>query len=269
MNSDFQWSLQQVADGIPRGVLEERAKRSFLYPHDNIWPKDGSQFIAIADIIYDNLSSDKKKLFLAVCLASFLLNQKKSSDFPAWFQSKSSVSATLGLELSLEEVTTSWNWGRVAIPGADHAEGWNDRILYALVGMSRKAGTFLQLPPWIDCCLGNDARDSIQIAAELVVNRNPGMGLLFWPQLDSTNPNVVINGSSLGLPVYLSFCSLAANKPIPSILATGSVDSDGILHEVAGLEEKFRLAHKKGFSSFLYPLLPGVKPLDIMSASRR
>lgn len=262
MNSDFQWNLQQVADGIPRGVLEERAKRSFLYPHDNIWPKDGSQFTAIADTIYDNLPTDKKNLFLAVCLASFLLNPKKASDCQIWFQSKSSVSAILGLDLSWDEVSTSWVWGRVAIPGADHTEGWNDRILYALVGMSKKSGIALQLPSKIGSCLSQNARDSIQIAAELVVNRNPGTGLLFWPQLDYTNPNIAINGASLGLPVYLSFCSLAANKPIPSILATGSVDSDGILHEVTGLEEKFRLAHKKGFSSFLYPLLPGVKPLD-------
>lgn len=261
MNNDFQWNLQQVADGIPRGVLEERAKRSFLYPHDNIWPKDTSLFITTADTIYENLNSNQKKWFLSVCLASFLLNQKKSPQFKSWFQSKTSINEVLGLELAWDEIIT-WNWGRIAIPGADQAEGWNDRIIYALAGVSKSTTSMLHLPTWCDQCLSNDSHEAIQTAAELIASRNSNVGILFWPQLDPTSSNIVIRGASLGLPIFLSFYSLTANKPIPSILATGRVDNNGILHEVSGLEEKFRLAHKKGFSSFLYPLLPGVKPLD-------
>lgn len=262
MNIDFQWNLQQVVDGIPRGVLAERAKRSFLYPHENIWPSEESRFLSIVDEIHENLTLEQRKNFFSACLASYLFNPNKAPQgFSEWFQTNTSIHELLGLEMSWEEVT-SWNWGRVAIPGIDLIEGWNSKVIYAMVGCSREASTFLQLPTWANAFLNREAREAIEIAAELLSCRTSARGFLFWPMLDSSNSSSRIKGGSLGLPVYLSFFSLLANKSIPVILATGSLDKDGNLVEVGGLEEKLRLAHKKGFTSFIYPLLDGVKLLE-------
>ena len=266
MNNDFTWNLQAAAEAIPQKALEERAKRNFFRPHESIWPEDDSRFTGIADEIHDNLDPVFQSRFLSVCLASYLLNQAKSSkDFPAWFQRKTSIRKLLGLDLSLDEIT-SYRWGRAALPGVDLVGGWNDKVVYAMVGSSKNQGEKnLLTPSWAPTCMNNEARHSVQLAASLAADESPGAGFLFWPMLDPIlHPG--INGNSLGLPVYLSFWSVANNLPVPQILATGALDPNGGLLAVGGLEEKFALANNKDFSAFIYPLLPGVVPPE---SSRR
>ena len=262
MNTDFLWNIDQVIDGIPRGILDERAKRSFLYPHENIWPQEKARFSVLADEIYYALHVDRKESFISVCFASFLLNPHNAPlGFAAWLQGKKSIAEILGLDLSWDALS-SWTWGRAAIPGVDQVEGWNDKVIYALVGTARDVPSILQMPPWTNKFLSREASTAVQSAAELLAYRTTSRGFLFWPMIDPSNSSFCIKGGSLGLPVYLSFFSLLANTPIPAILATGALGNNGRILEVAGLEEKLRLAHKKGFTTFMYPLLEGVKALD-------
>ena len=172
MNIDFKWNICQVVESIPRGTLSERAKRSFLYPHDDIWPTSDESFMSLANRIFAHLNKSEQYLFLSVCLASFLLNPVKAPQiFIKWFDGKKSSTDCLELGMP-ENYLSSWRWGRAAIPLADPVEGWRDRIVYAVVGYT-KAKTGMLFPKWISQCLNRQAQESIAISASLVSNNRP------------------------------------------------------------------------------------------------
>lgn len=259
--NDFEWKIQQIYEGIPRGVLDRRAAGAFLRPHDAIWPQAENQFTRFADSIYEELPSPlMQRQFLSVCLASYLLATEKAPEIvPSWVQNKCDISDLLGFDQSLETLV-EWQWGRAAIPVVDDINnGLDDRIIYALVAFSQGESHPLY-PKWIDKCLKPEAIESVKIAADLVANRHAASGFFFWPLI---NPDKHINGMSLGLPVYLSFLSIAKGVAIPALLATGALDRHGSLKEVKGLKEKLDLAFRKEFRGFIYPK-DGFLPFEAM-----
>jgi hypothetical protein len=257
MNPDFRWTIPQ-AFGTEN--VEEFAQRNFHCPHDGIWQDGCRQFATEnADHILARLSPACQTLFLSACLAGYLLNPRKAPpEFSSWFQQKSVIGSLPGLTLTWEQLST-FRWHRCALPGVDLREGWNNKVVYALICALPEAEQILVIPPFARNCLNDMAERSVQLAAQLAAEKHPGTGFIFWPILESSQS---ISGNSLGLPVYLSFLSASRNSAIPNILATGALGDDGKLLEVGGLERKFRLAHIKKFTSFIYPLTSSVKPLD-------
>lgn len=261
MNSDFGWTLQQVAESIPHRAVQLHAATSFMRPHDGIWPDDPKLFAATADEIMLALASDQQRIFLSVCLASYLLNTAKApKKFKDWFQSHETINEVFGFEINFEELA-SCHWGRIAIPLADPSKNNKSQIAYAMAAASRTFELPL-FPSWAASALNDESRQTVTDCSRLIAKRYPGCSLYFLPMINPQAASCAINGTSLGLPVYLSFYSLANSCSVPNILATGAVDKSGALREVGFLDEKFRLAEQKHFSSFLYPHFSGIKPLQ-------
>ena len=261
MNSDFSWTLEQVADSIQYNAIKLHAATSFLRPHDGIWPQEPKQFVGIAREIMSTLTSGQKRVFLSVCLVSFLFNPVKAPlQFKEWFKENAAPIDLLGIEISLDQLA-SCQWGRIAIPLADPSGRDRKLIAYTAVGVSRTFTTAL-FPHWIDSSLNGEAQETVKICVNLVTNRYPTCNFLFWPMTNLETSSCLINGTSLGLPVYLTLFSLANNCSVPNILATGTLDSTGTLQQVAFIDEKFKLAEHRQFNLFIYPHFSGIKPLQ-------
>lgn len=256
--NDFHWSLRQIAESIPHNAITLHVATSFLRPHDNIWPDDPSQFTSLVDSVLEVLSSEQQRLFYSVCLASFLLNPlKASAQFKNWFLDKSNIISLLGIDVPFEQFQNC-QWSRVAIPLADPSEGSKEQMVYALVA---KLETTLQIPcfpSWIQAVLNTDAQNAVRIAAELINKRYPGNSFFFWPMVKPFSVCCTVNGSSLGLPTYLTFYSLAQGENPPQIVATGTINSNGDLKPVSFVDKKIDLAIKKGFQLFIHPV-PSLK----------
>jgi uncharacterized tellurite resistance protein B-like protein len=260
--NDFIWNLKQVADDIPHGAIRLHAATSFYWPHDGIWPEPPVSFPELANNICASLSEQQRLQFLSACLASFLLNPSKAPGrFKKWLLELTTIQILVGLDLTLEQLI-GCHWGRVAIPLADPSEGNRELVVYALAGASRTSMRLPLFPVRYRSTLNNAAQDTVSICAGLITKRFPDCSFHFWPIANTTVDSCLINGTSLGLPVYLAFYSLANGCTVPNILATGTVQRDGTLKEVAYLDEKFRLAGQKGFSTFIYPHFSGIKPLQ-------
>lgn len=251
MNPDFRWTIPQAADVNSKELY---ASLRFTSPHDGIWQDDNRTFSSVrADKVYGHLSKDYQSLFLTVCLASYLLNPKKAPlEFRAWFLSKTSVCGLMGLDLSWEEIT-SLSWERVALPGVDLSGGCGSKVVYALVScLPGVGGHNLLFPKPASSFMDKQAQDSVLNAASLASNEHPRAMYIFWPLLNSAISQS-IRGNSLGLPLYLSFLSVARNKPVPNIVATGGLNHEGKVLEVGGIKEKYELASDKKFDAFIYP----------------
>lgn len=254
---DFEWKLRDVLCSISRGKLGFHCQSSFLSPHENIWPEN-DEFTDIADQIHDRLDFSQGVSFLSVCLASYLLNpQNAPAIFPAWVQGKIALADIFGLDLTIDWLL-SRSWGRAAFPLGDVTEKSPGRIVHALVGCSGDGSDeVLRYPSWVCTCLGGDSLEAVEIAVTQVRYRHPHKEFFFWPLLDHLE-GTRFDGKSLGLPLYLSFMSLAVGSPVPAVLATGALSVSGELQAVNLLEQKRELARMSGFKTFLYPLLDDV-----------
>jgi hypothetical protein len=155
----------------------------------------------------------------------------------------------LGIDVTLDEVL-SWRWDRVGFPVLDEYEhGKNDTIYYALVAKTTSEANPLY-PTWASDVMNADALDAVTIAVELAEKAHPGRRFFFWPFI---NPRKPTHDRSLGLPVYLSFLSIAKGKRIPMFIATGEVDRQGILHPVHGVQNKCAKVFEKKYKKFIYP----------------
>ena len=259
MNPDFRWTISQAA-GMDN--LETYANQHFMSPYDGIWQDDRKLFsIDSADRIFDRLSKGYQSQFLMVCLASYLLNPKKSpKEFSIWFQSKSSIKNLLDLDFSWSEIS-SLTWERLALPGVDLSEGWKNKVIYALVSCIPDLGEILQIPKVAQSLMDHKAQQAVHSAASLASRDFPEARYIFWPLVNFTKAQN-IKGNSLGLPTYLSFLSTAQGTSLPNILATGALGLGGKILAVDGIPEKFQLANFKKFEAFIYPLLPGVTEVD-------
>ncbi len=247
---DFQWELKQVVSGIRKGLLEKQVT-FFLRPHDAIWGDNSTDFTQLADEIMALLPDKQmQRQFLSVCLGSYLLNPAKAQiAVPAWIHGKIPVADLLGIDVTLDEVL-SWRWDRVGFPVLDEYEhGKNDTIYYALVAKTTSETNPLY-PTWAADVMNADALDAVTIAAELAEKAHPGRRFFFWPFI---NPRKPTHDRSLGLPVYLSFLSIAKGKRIPMFIATGEIDRQGILHPVHGVFDKFSKVFTKNYKKFIYP----------------
>lgn len=248
---EFNWELRKIASGIRRG-LADRQTAFFLRPHDAIWGENPEDFTQLADEIFSSLPDEQtQRQFLAVCLGSYLLNPAKApKTVPDWVQGKIALSELVGIDVQLDELI-SWRWDRAAFPVLDEYEkGKNDTIYYALI--AKTGGVRIPLyPSWAADVMNTDALDAIAIAAELAEKAHPGSCFFFWPFINPLKPT---HDRSLGLPVYLSFLSLAVNKPVPPIIATGEVDRQGGLLPVRGVQHKWDKAFEKGYKYFIYPV---------------
>lgn len=247
---EFNWELPQVLSGIKKGLLNQQAAK-FLRPHSAIWGDTAEDFTTIADCIMTLLpSAHIQRHFFSVCLASYLLDPRKAPDsVPTWIQKIAPISGIIGCDVSLEALCT-WRWDRAAFPVLDEYEnGRNDTIYYALVGSS-KTGRPSLFPSWISDVLNADAIDAVTIAAELSGKAHTDNHFFFWPFI---NPKKPTHDRSLGLPVYLSFLSLAAEQPIPPIIATGEINRLGELCIVQGVQHKCNKTFEKKYKVFIYP----------------
>jgi hypothetical protein len=247
---EFNWELTQIPPAIKKGLLEKQIAK-FIRPHDAIWGDAADSFVVLAESIYELLpTSEMQRQFLSVCLGSYLLDPRKApTTVPSWIKKRTSITDLIGIDVSLEELC-SWRWDRAAFPVLDEYEkGKNDTIYYALVAKSKTGGHPLY-PSWTLDVLNVDALDSVNIASELVGKSHLGCHLFFWPFI---NPKKPTHDRSLGLPVYLSFLSLAKEKPIPAIIATGEINRLGELHPVQGVLNKWSKAFEKKFKLFIYP----------------
>jgi hypothetical protein len=247
---EFKWELKQVLSGIKKGLLEKQAT-FFLRPHDAIWGNTPADFNQLADEIMSLLPDEQmQRQFLSVCLGSYLLNPSKAPKAVTnWIQGRITVAELLGLDVSLDELL-SWRWDRAAFPVLDEYEnGKNDTIYYALVAKTT-SGTIPLYPSWVSDVMNVDALDSVDIAAELAETAQSGSCFFFWPFI---NPRKPTHDRSLGLPVYLSFLSLAKCKPVPMVIATGEIDRQGKLHPVHGVFDKCDKAFEKNYKKFIYP----------------
>jgi len=247
---EFNWELPQILNGIKCGFAEKQST-FFLRPHDDIWGDELDNFIGIASNIIDMLPYEQLRWqFLSVCLGSYLLNPPKAPvSFLDWFQSKATVSELVGCDISLEEIK-SWHWGRAAFPVLDgYEKGKNDTIYYALVGRS-KSRRYPLFPSWVSDVLNSDAQDAVETSAKFARRTSPKSNFFFWPFI---NPQKPTHDKSLGLPIYLSFLSLVKNSHIPNVIATGEIDSYGVLHPVHGIYEKCNKVFAKKYKKFIYP----------------
>lgn len=247
---EFNWELNKVLLGIKKGLLVKQST-FFLRPHDAIWGEIPDDFSLLAEKIMSLLTTEQmRRQFLSVCLGSYLLNPSKAPKaFPDWIQSKISVAELLGYNVSLLDLL-SLRWDRAAFPVLDEFEdGKNDTIYYALIAES-KSGSYPLYPSWVLEVMNSDALDAITIAAELARKAHCDSRFFFLPFI---NPRKPTHDRSLGLPIYLSFLSLAKGKPVPMIIATGEVDRQGVLHSVYGAFNKCDKAFEKKYKKFIYP----------------
>ncbi|GEM_PF-269892 len=245
---EFSWELPQVLSGLKKNLITQQATK-FLRPHTGIWGNSKDEFPVLAEEIMALLpTSEKKRQFLAVCLASYLLDSSKApATVPSWIQQQMPVSDVIGIDITLENLMTWW-WDRAAFPVLDE-QGKNDTIYYALVASLPTNGHLL-LPSWISEVMDADAQDAVTIAAELAHKSSPETSLLFWPLISPQKPT---HDRSLGLPVYLSFLSVARRTSIPPIIATGEVTLQGRLAPVQGVQHKCDKAFEKRYHRFIYP----------------
>ena len=245
---EFSWELQHVLSGLKRNLLQPQVNK-FLRPHSAIWGAADSNFPSLADEIMALLPmQEKKRQFLSVCLAAYLLDPSKApAAAPAWMETQLPISEIVGFQTTLEELLT-WQWDRAAFPVLDN-RGKNDTIYYALVAAS-SGGCHPLMPSWISDVIAADAQDAVTIAAELARKTWPETGFFFWPFI---NPQKPTHDRSLGLPVYLSFLSVAGRTQIPPIIATGEITLQGRLVAVQGVQHKCDKACEKQYKRFIYP----------------
>lgn len=245
---EFSWELQHVLSGLKRNLLQQQVTK-FLRPHIAIWGTENSNFPSLADEIMALLpTQEKKRQFLSVCLAAYLLDPSKApAAAPAWMQKQSPISEIIGIQAPIEELLT-WQWDRAAFPVLDN-RGKNDTIYYALVAASLDERHPL-MPSWISDVIAADAQDAVTVAAELARKASPESGFFFWPFI---NPQKPTHDRSLGLPVYLSFFSVAGRTNIPPIIATGEITLQGRLVPVQGVQHKCDKACEKQYKRFIYP----------------
>src|ERR1039457_2241899 len=256
------WNIEQAVASLRRGIeyLSATANRNFSNPHDGIWG-NGDKFVEHSNLIKINLSAPQRRLFLSVCLASWLLNPSKApAEMEHWLRSNCNIYDLIGIDSTWEQIV-SWEWARVAIAVADTVDNYRGRIIYCLSACCESDGMNAVLPNWAPNCLDKHACNAVETAAELANYKFPEMAFFLWPILDSSLYG--INGKSLGLPAYLSFCTLASGSKLlsPLHLATGELDGEGNLLEVCALEQKLKLAQDLKFSSFIYPLDTNTAPL--------
>lgn len=245
---EFSWELPQVLSGLKKNLITQQVTK-FLRPHTGIWGISKEDFPVMAEEIMALLpTSEKRRQFLAVCLASYLLDSSKApATVPSWIQQQMPISDVIGIDTTLENLMTWW-WDRAAFPVLDEQEK-NDTIYYALVASLPTNGHLL-LPSWISKVMDADAQDAVTIAAELTHKFSPETSLLFWPLISPQKPT---HDRSLGLPVYLSFLSVARRTSIPPIIATGEVTLQGRLAPVQGVQHKCDKAFEKRYHRFIYP----------------
>lgn len=245
---EFSWELQHVLSGLKRNLLQPQVNK-FLRPHSAIWGTAHNNFPSLADEIMALLPmQEKKRQFLSVCLAAYLLDPSKApAAAPAWMETQLPIPEIIGFQTTLEELLI-WQWDRAAFPVLDN-RGKNDTIYYALVAAS-PGGSHPLMPSWIGDVLAADAQDAVTIAAELARKTCPETGFFFWPFI---NPQKPTHDRSLGLPVYLSFLSVAGRTQIPPIIATGEITLQGRLVPVQGVQHKCDKACEKQYKRFIYP----------------
>ena len=245
---EFSWELQHVLSGLKRNLLQQQVTK-FLRPHIAIWGTENNNFPSLADEIMALLpTQEKKRQFLSVCLAAYLLDPSKApAAAPAWMQKQSPISEIIGIQAPIGELLT-WQWDRAAFPVLDN-RGKNDTIYYALVAASPGESHPL-MPSWISDVIAADAQDAVTVAAELAQKASPESGYFFWPFI---NPEKPTHDRSLGLPVYLSFFSVAGRTNIPPIIATGEITLQGRLVPVQGVQHKCDKACEKQYKRFIYP----------------
>lgn len=271
---DFLWTLEDLLASASRGNLSYHTRSSFFAPHENVWPEDECRFEEVVEEILWHLDSSERSTFVMVCLASYLLNPAASPNCVLHWLEENFPAASSGPGMSLEELL-SLRWGRAAVVLGDASQKSPGKMAYVLVGSSEeKSSVALRYPPWVSGSLGCTSLEAVETAAALARRRYADTTFFFWPIVDS-RVGVSFEGTSLGLPIYLSFLSMAAGSPLPRIAATGVLDSAGNLSAVTLLEQKREVARAAGFTTFLYPLLaevhevPPVNGIEVVGVSTR
>ncbi len=147
-------------------------------------------------------------------------------------------------------------------------------VRWFIVGCVTGCGEVLLLPSWAQDLLNDEAKEAVHtasLAASRMASLPPGSGLYCYP-LTIWSPSVQFEGGSLGLPLGLGFLSAAkGTRPPWSMIASGSIDEDGLVHGVGRLDEKTRSSAQESFSVLLYPsenqapVTPG--PIELLPVS--
>lgn len=240
------WNITELAAWSTQQNQLKRRLDDLLHPHPGIWPENAQAFPQLAETVLGKLDVKIRPLFLACCLASWLLDQSTAyPEFSEWLDQQSGADE-LGLPISVEEAR-QWQWRKSPILLSSEKKGKLVQTLYG-VGNTREGMLF---PFWADSLMDEEARESVKLAWQLA---NPAFsGAIFWPILRFTEPECLLHGSSLGLPAYLTFRSMNAPQSEFTIGATGRIDSRGRVLPVEGLEEKYRSARIARMKTFIYP----------------
>lgn len=257
---DFNWNLDQLAKWVQKWDPAEQ-DRSLICPHPKVWPVDDSFFQEGVDQLCNLLDLNRTRHFLAVCLASYLLASEKIPEAGLKWLREVMEPFEIGLPFNWKEIAKC-HWLRIpfVLAGSD-----GQIVRYALLGHTEDLSLEARMPGWTGNCLDTAALKSVLISLDLAEQRF-GKSFFFWPQLPFMEQRCLIQGSSLGLPIYLGCLSLAKKSQIPLIVCTGSLDPDAGLLPVERLEQKAQAARFSGYRAFMYPVSRDGQVKEIESA---
>ena len=241
------WTLEELAAWAGTPGFRPLWNRASLTPHSGMWPRERSLQDCLSAIT-QALPLQELPLLQALCLAGAALtpglDPAVHSMLQAWTSPKS-----IGLPLSWPGFTRT-TWQRIPLLLADEGTG-RAELFWALAGNTQEHTKHI-LPVWAKDCMEVDALTAVDYAAGLE-EPSAGTSLIFWPIIDFTRPEILIRGSSLGLPALLGFYAVKQNIPVPNVAATGSLTPDGNLLPVSHLEAKAKAAQASGIHGVIFP----------------
>lgn len=177
------------------------------------------------------------------------------------------ITAHIHLKSHLPEINSqtcrNGRWVSVRVP---MVSGEKTRIQWFVVGRIHGAKPDTCWPPWSEPLLAEDSREAIVTAVRTVQANHPpdpDSALYLFP-LALANGQCRIRGASLGLPLAIGFMHVCTGEQISKyLLATGAVEADGRVGQVAGLVEKHAYAvENETVSLLIYPAANDPLPKD-------
>lgn len=242
------WTLEELAAWAGTQSFFPLWNRVCLSPHPDLWPRNKKLHECLTSIAQ---SLPEQELFLlhALCLSSLALTTAPDPDIAAALQAWTSPQV-IGLPLSWPELMESI-WQRIPVLVANEQSG-RASLIWTLVGRGLLTPSSI-MPDWAEKCLDTKARAAVHTAAALE-SPPSGAGFFFWPIIKFHQPGIHIRGSSLGLPVLLGFHTLNTHAPVPSLAATGGLNSSGRLLPPAHMEAKARVAEAANIRGLIVPI---------------
>ncbi len=236
------WTLSELAWWFENFDYRERLE-DLGYPHPNIWPKDKEELETIVKKIRQFLPEKYHSYFYGSLLASFLLGNGPL--FVEKLLKDDFISCFLGLNLGLRQLK-KWRWQKINLVLANDKEA---KIVSVLLGRGKKEKN-MPWPMWAEKTLNQEAKETIYLICELLNDNN----FFFWPQIFPGSNTSLINGTSLGLAVYLGFKSLQKNISIPPyIVCTGKINPNGEIGRVNYFEKKIEAVTKNNLTTLICP----------------